>query len=109
MNRNLNTTLLMIGMTVLNLATIVGSFVLISALYGRLIAPHVDSAVGTYAPILFLMMSFTISFIVHSAVMGLVQKKVDVSKYFAGLLRKDKKKPEVPEYYRPQQKKPDNQ
>ena len=82
MNKKLNTVLFMLGATLINVLMVIVGFILLSLLYINFLAPILPAGSETWAFALIFIGAIVLSFVAYRALMKLLEKKIDIEKYF---------------------------
>lgn len=91
MNKKTNTILFILGATVGNIVLMLAIFLGLFVLYGRFIAPNVDTTVNQIIVFVIFIGSVALTYFIYHRIIKLLSKKFDLDKHFDPIFRSKKR------------------
>ena len=86
MNKKTNTLLFILGATVFNILVTILSFLLLLAVYAKLIMAHLPEGAQAWAVVVIFIAAIALSFVIYRFTLGFLMKKINIEKYFDPIL-----------------------
>ena len=95
MNKKANTILFILGATLFNILITVISFVLLLAIYAKLIMSHLPEGAQAWSVVLIFIAAIAVSFVAYRFALKLLLKKIQIDKYFDPIFGGRRKPPNL--------------